>query len=96
MTTEGLELAKSELEVAIEVAENNAPISEAEGELAQALLQRTRAEQCRRAIDLIDRELAQMEGEMMDKSSPYWRSDKRQADYRRLVDKRNTLMGESP
>lgn len=87
----GLEHAKAELQIAIEVAENNAPISEAEGQLAQALLQRQTAEQCKYALELLDRDLAELEGEMMDKNSPYWKDPKRQELYRNLIEKRTSF-----
>lgn len=47
--------AIAQLDIAAQVAEHNAPISEAEGQLDQAELQHSVAEDCREAI-------AQLEG----------------------------------
>lgn len=43
--------ARTQLELAAQVAENNAPISEASGDHAQAELQRAVAADCREAIE---------------------------------------------
>lgn len=47
------EYAINELEIALDVVETNAPINEAEGNLEQAELERTVAESCRAAIELL-------------------------------------------
>jgi hypothetical protein len=81
---------KSTLEATIAVANNNAPINEAEGNEEQAALERQTAEECRAAINLIDidKELAELEVEMRDTKSDYFKgrlAPVKQERYRELV-----------
>jgi hypothetical protein len=45
--------AIGELKHSVEIAENNAPINEKEGNVEQAKLERARARNCRKAISLL-------------------------------------------
>jgi hypothetical protein len=51
-----MEHAKAHLQIAAEIAEHNAPISEAEGNHAQAELQQAVAHDCREAIAELEEE----------------------------------------
>lgn len=48
------DLAISQLTIAAQIAENNAPITEAKGDSAQADLERQVAADCRSAIDALE------------------------------------------
>lgn len=92
---EELAQAKATLEATIDIAENNAPINEAEGNVAQAALERRTAEECRTALALIDKELFDLEKAMGDPSSDYWRgrlADAKQARYRDLIKVKESVL----
>lgn len=92
-----LEQAKATLEVTVDVAKNNAPISEAEGRLEQAALERQTAEEAQAVIDLIDieKELADLEKLMRDSQSDYFKgrlAPIKQERYRELVVLKNKIV----
>ena len=92
---EGLEQAKATLEITIATAENNAPINEAEGNFEQAALERQVAEECREALSLIDSELTELENEMKDSNSPYFKgrlAPIKQRRYRELITVKENIL----
>lgn len=98
--TEALNQAKATLEVTIEIAKNNAPINEAEGNLEQAALERQTAEECQSAVDIlnIDLELSALEREMRDSQSDYFKGPYalgKQERYRALVKVKEALLSGS-
>lgn len=85
---DGLEQAKATLEATIDIVENNAPINEAEGNLAQAALERKTAEECRAVLALVDDELEDLERAMGDPKSDYWKgrlASGKQSRFRQLI-----------
>lgn len=95
---DGLEQAKATLEATIDIAENNAPINEAEGNVTQAALEWKTAEECRAVLALIDSELYTLEKEMGDSSSDYWRGRMapiKQERFRKLVRVKENILKSS-
>jgi hypothetical protein len=95
---DSLAQAKATLEATIHVVETNAPINEAEGNLAQALLERQTAEQCRLVLEVLDDELTTLEIEMRDRNSDYWKgplSDIKQKRYRSLLEDKQRVLKNS-
>lgn len=92
---DGLEQAKATLEATIDIAENNAPINEAEGNVAQAALERRTAEECRAVLTLIDDEMDELERAMSDSNSDYWKgrlASGKQARFRKLVRAKESIL----
>lgn len=92
---DGLEQAKATLEATIDIAENNAPINEAEGNLEQAALERKTAEECRAVLVIIDDELEELERAMGNPNSDYWKgrlATGKQARFRQLVRARENIL----